>query len=46
MTAPNWPLPCTPRSVLMNEGVIVADGCTRDLLTDRSLMAANRLELP
>ncbi|MDQ3765736.1 MAG: energy-coupling factor ABC transporter ATP-binding protein [Actinomycetota bacterium] len=35
-----------PRSVLMNEGVIVADGCTRDILSDRSLMAANRLELP
>jgi len=35
-----------PRSVLMNEGVIVADGWTRDILSDRTLMAANRLELP
>jgi hypothetical protein len=30
----------------MHEGVIVADGPTRDLLADAELMAANRLELP
>jgi cobalt/nickel transport system ATP-binding protein len=30
----------------MHEGVIVADGRTRDLLADADLMAANRLELP
>jgi cobalt/nickel transport system ATP-binding protein len=34
------------RSVVMNDGVIVADGPTRKLLGDRDLMAANRLELP
>ena len=34
------------RSVVMNDGVIVADGPTRKLLGDRELMAANRLELP
>ncbi|MFF0267931.1 energy-coupling factor ABC transporter ATP-binding protein [Kribbella sp. NPDC004536] len=34
------------RSLLMNNGRIVADGKTRDLLGDAELMAANRLELP
>ena len=34
------------RSVVMNDGVIVADGPTRKVLGDRELMAANRLELP
>ena len=34
------------RSVIMNGGVIVADGPTRDILADAELMAANRLELP
>jgi cobalt/nickel transport system ATP-binding protein len=34
------------RSVIMNEGVIVADGTTVDLLCDDELMRANRLELP
>lgn len=34
------------RSVLMDEGRIVADGATRDLLADRELMEAHRLELP
>lgn len=34
------------RSVILDEGVIVADGATRDLLADRELMAAHRLELP
>ncbi|MFV0460499.1 MAG: energy-coupling factor ABC transporter ATP-binding protein [Actinomycetales bacterium] len=36
---------CT-RSVLLDEGVVVADGPTRDLLADAELMAAHRLELP
>ena len=35
-----------PRAVVMHEGVIVADGPTRDLLADAELMAAHRLELP
>jgi cobalt/nickel transport system ATP-binding protein len=34
------------RAVVMNEGVMVADGRTRDILADEALMAANRLELP
>ncbi len=34
------------RSVLMDGGRIVADGPTRDLLADRELMDAHRLELP
>lgn len=34
------------RSVIMNNGVIVADGPTRDILADTALMAENRLELP
>ncbi|MDQ3218415.1 MAG: cobalt ABC transporter ATP-binding protein, partial [Actinomycetota bacterium] len=35
-----------PRAVLMNGGVMVADGPTPEILSDRELMAANRLELP
>lgn len=35
-----------PRSVIVNEGVVVADGKTRDLLSDPVLLARNRLELP
>lgn len=34
------------RSLVMNDGSIVADGKTADLLGDEALMAANRLELP
>ena len=34
------------RSVILNNGSIVADGPTAELLCDRELMAANRLELP
>ena len=34
------------RSVVINRGRIVADGPTREILSDRDLMAANRLELP
>ena len=34
------------RSLVMNDGRIVADGATRDLLRDERLLAANRLELP
>ena len=34
------------RSVVLSDGVVVADGPTFDLLTDEQLMAAHRLELP
>lgn len=34
------------RSLVMDAGRIVADGDTRDLLSDAELMAAHRLELP
>lgn len=34
------------RSVILADGVIAADGSTRDLLGDADLMARNRLELP
>jgi cobalt/nickel transport system ATP-binding protein len=36
---------CT-RAVILNRGRVVADGSTREVLSDRRLMAANRLELP
>jgi cobalt/nickel transport system ATP-binding protein len=35
-----------PRSVLMSEGRIIADGPTRELLSNRALLEANGLELP
>lgn len=34
------------RSVILSDGVIVADGPTREVLADAALMAAHRLELP
>ncbi len=34
------------RALIMNRGRIVADGPIGDLLADRELMQANRLELP
>ena len=34
------------RSVVLSDGVIVGDGATFDVLTDDTLMAAHRLELP
>jgi cobalt/nickel transport system ATP-binding protein len=34
------------RSVILSDGVIVADGTTYDVLTDDALMSAHRLELP
>lgn len=41
-----YALQLCPRALVMNGGVIVADGCTADLLADADLMAANRLSLP
>jgi cobalt/nickel transport system ATP-binding protein len=35
-----------PRSVVLSDGVVVADGPTYDVLTDDPLMSAHRLELP
>lgn len=34
------------RSVIMNEGRVVADGATRELLANDELLARNRLEMP
>jgi len=41
-----YALELCPRSVILNDGAIVADGPTADILGDAALMAANRLELP
>ncbi|WP_285503408.1 ABC transporter ATP-binding protein [Actinokineospora sp. NBRC 105648] len=41
-----YALQLCPRSVLIDDGVIVADGPTRELLADEELLAAHRLELP
>jgi cobalt/nickel transport system ATP-binding protein len=41
-----YALELCPRTVVMDEGVIVADGPTNDILGDRDLMSAHRLELP
>ena len=34
------------RALIINRGTIVADGPTREILADREVMTANRLELP
>ncbi len=41
-----YALELCPRSLIMNDGTIVADGKTADVLSDAALMDANRLELP
>jgi cobalt/nickel transport system ATP-binding protein len=41
-----YALQLCPRAVVMNDGVIVADGPTKEILADAQLMRANRLELP
>jgi ABC-type sulfate/molybdate transport systems ATPase subunit len=41
-----YALQLCPRSVIMNDGRIVADGPTARILADADLLAANRLELP
>ncbi|MQA35526.1 energy-coupling factor ABC transporter ATP-binding protein [Modestobacter roseus] len=41
-----YALQLCPRSVVLDGGVIVADGPTRELLGDPALLAAHRLELP
>ena len=41
-----YALELCPRSLVINDGRIVADGPTADVLADADLMRANRLELP
>ncbi|MBU6245024.1 MAG: energy-coupling factor ABC transporter ATP-binding protein [Actinomycetales bacterium] len=41
-----YALELCPRAVILSDGVVVADGSTREILTDDALMRANRLELP
>jgi cobalt/nickel transport system ATP-binding protein len=41
-----YALELCPRAVVINTGVVVADGPTSEILSDSHLMAANRLELP
>ena len=41
-----YALELCPRSVVLSDGVIVADRPTFDVLTDDALMSAHRLELP
>jgi cobalt/nickel transport system ATP-binding protein len=41
-----YALQLCPRSVVLDRGVVVADGPTRELLADAGLLAAHRLELP
>ncbi|MEJ7705114.1 MAG: energy-coupling factor ABC transporter ATP-binding protein [Geodermatophilaceae bacterium] len=41
-----YALQLCPRSVILDDGVIVADGSTYDLLCDEATMSAHRLELP
>jgi cobalt/nickel transport system ATP-binding protein len=41
-----YALEVCPRSVIIDSGRIVADGPTRELLTDTDLLAAHRLALP
>jgi cobalt/nickel transport system ATP-binding protein len=41
-----YALELCPRAVILDNGALVADGPTVDLLADRALMSAHRLELP
>jgi cobalt/nickel transport system ATP-binding protein len=41
-----YALELCPRSVVLSEGVVAADGPTYDILTDAALMHRHRLELP
>ena len=41
-----YALELCPRSVVLSDGVVVADGPTRAVLGDEALMRAHRLELP
>jgi cobalt/nickel transport system ATP-binding protein len=41
-----YALELCPRALILSEGVVVADGATRNILSDGELMKAHRLELP
>jgi cobalt/nickel transport system ATP-binding protein len=41
-----YALELCPRTVVLDDGVVVADGPTADILADADLLAAHRLELP
>ena len=41
-----YALELCPRTVVLSDGIVVADGPTSRILGDRELMAAHRLELP
>lgn len=41
-----YALQLCPRSVILDDGVVVADGPTQELLRDDALLARHRLELP
>jgi cobalt/nickel transport system ATP-binding protein len=41
-----YALQLCPRSVVLDDGVVVADGPTRELLSDPELLSLHRLELP
>ncbi len=41
-----YALELCPRTLILNDGTIAADGPTIELLADEALMTANRLELP
>jgi cobalt/nickel transport system ATP-binding protein len=41
-----YALELCPRSVVLSDGVVVADGPTADVLADEATMRAHRLELP
>jgi cobalt transport protein ATP-binding subunit len=41
-----YALQLCPRSILIDDGVVIADGPTEELLADQELLRAHRLELP
>jgi cobalt/nickel transport system ATP-binding protein len=41
-----YALELCPRAVILDNGVIAADGPTRELLSDEGFMQSHRLELP
>ncbi len=41
-----YALELCPRSVVIDDGVVVADGPTQDVLADETMLRAHRLELP